>query len=133
MHVVDQYGNTVADGTAVVASQLGGTGILTGTFTELMIGGNATFNDFQYHKSADPFQIVFTSNTYTVTSTPITMSAGLVTAVTIATAPASTGTVDNPLSTSPVINLKDQYGNNAPGIGVAASLGERWFRHCATW
>jgi len=124
VHVVDQYSNNVP-GVTVTASLNSGTGIFTpaSTLTEVSDGGgNATFTNIGYEKSADNFTIKFADGGLNVTSGTLIMNAGLVTAVTIATAPASTGTVDNPLTTQPTINVVDQYGNNvAAGTTVTAS------------
>ena len=59
-----------------------------------------------------------TSNAQTFTVNP-----GLAFTLDITTQPAGTGSVDDPLTTQPVVNVKDQYGNNvADGTTVTASL-----------
>ena len=133
VHIVDQYGNNVAAGTAVTAYLFSGTGVLTpgSTLTETTVGttGDATFTNIGYEKAADPFVIGFDSwNTILATSEyafsgSLTILPGAAKTLTLSPGtPASTGTVDNPLSTQPIVNVVDQYGNNVvAGTLVTAS------------
>ncbi|HCC06128.1 TPA: hypothetical protein DEP94_02090 [Candidatus Nomurabacteria bacterium] len=92
VHVVDQYGNLVVNGTTVTASKLTGTGTLRTTLTATTVSGDATFTDLAYDK-IDSFTIRFTSNTHTVDSASLSVIAGAATKVNVETAADGSGTV----------------------------------------
>jgi len=123
IHVVDQYGNNVVDGVTVTASIVTGTGTLRNV-TATTVNGDATFTNLGYSKSGEAFTLKFTANGHdSATSSNVgPMTQGAVSAITILTQPAGTATVDNALTTQPVIHVVDQYGNNMSGTTVTAVL-----------
>ncbi len=52
----------------------------------------------------------------------ITITPGIPADVIISTQPAGVNSVDDPLTTQPIINVQDQHGNNVPGETVTAVL-----------
>ncbi|TRZ52542.1 hypothetical protein D4S03_03265 [bacterium] len=126
-HVVDQFGNNVADGVTVNASLVAGTGTLRNTSVTTSGGaGNATFTTLGYSKSGETFTMKFTANgNDSVPSSSVgPLVPGAAITLAINTQPANTnGTVDSALQQQPIINVVDQYSNNvANGVTVTAVL-----------
>lgn len=131
INVLDQFNNLVTDSTAVItASRSSGSGtrpLKGATAAPLQataIGGVATFSGLKYEEAV-AISITFTNDSLTpATSGSIIVSPNVPAIVTFTTQPQSSAgnTVDNILSTQPIIKVVDGYGNNvADGTGVILS------------
>ena len=124
IYVVDQYDNPVADDTVVTAVLVDGTGTLRNA-TSTTAGGTATFSNLGYSKSGEVFSAQFTSNEKTTgdSNSVTALLAGLPITLTIGQQPAGVQAVTDPLTTQPIVNAVDQFGNNVgDGVTITASL-----------
>jgi hypothetical protein len=109
---IDQYGNALPDQTALTTFAI--TGGAGGSFA------GATYNP----QFVGSWTVTGTSTTVpTVSDTSsITVTPGAPAAISISTQPAGTNSVDDPLTTQPVIHVQDAFGNANPAVTVTASL-----------
>ncbi len=129
INVLDQFGNVVTDSTADITAtkhpDSDTTYALLGTLTATAVNGVATFSDLNYQK-ATSISIDFTSDSLApVTSGSIVVSPAAPYAIIFTTQPATVSgeTVDNPLSTQPIVSVQDAFGNMvADGASVVLSL-----------
>jgi len=126
IHILDQFGNLVTDSSAVVTAAKHSdaySDVLKGILTATASGGIATFSDLNYEK-ATSITIDFSSDSLTpVTSGSIAVSPANPATVEFAQQPTSTDTVDSPLSTQPIVSVKDIFGNNILSGSVILSVG----------
>ncbi|TRZ52543.1 hypothetical protein D4S03_03270 [bacterium] len=118
VHVVDQYGNIVVNGTVVTASKASGSGTLRTTLTATTASGDATFTDLAYNK-LDTFSIIFTANGHTVTSGDLTVIHGAATKINVETLADGSGSIKGDTSLTSGANFtvygvtRDVYDNYA--------------------
>ena len=123
--VLDQFANP-KNGIIVTAARGAGTGSLRGTLTATSgINGQAAFSGLGYSKSGEAFSLHFTVNSsIAVDSASLgPLAPGAAKTISILTAPAANGSVDDNLTTQPVIRVVDQYANVKDNISVSASIG----------
>ncbi len=118
LQLQDQFGNALTnDNTTVVTATANGSNTLVGTTIVTATNGVVTFTDLAYNTS-ETITITFTAGAASVTSNPIVVGAGAVTALVFTTEPA-TAVVGLPFTTYPVVQTVDQFGNpstfNLPG------------------
>src|ERR1700752_1241330 len=107
--------------TAVLGNDPGGS--LAGTTTILTRGGRATFTDLSITGAVGSYTLQFTSPGLTgTTSAAIALSAGDPAALTIRRQPPATAVSWQPLSTQPIVEVRDGGGNLLDGVGVDASI-----------
>ncbi|MFA6170975.1 MAG: Ig-like domain-containing protein [Patescibacteria group bacterium] len=116
--IVDQFGNLISedDLSVITATRNSASGSrdLGGTLTATVSGGIATFTNIVYTEAVT-IALNFSSDSLTpVTSNSIAVAPNVPSVVTFSTAPAAviTDTVDNPISTQPIVLVKDAYENN---------------------
>jgi hypothetical protein len=127
IQIVDQFGNLINedDTTVVTATRNGGSGsrVLLGTLTATAVDGVAIFTDLKYEEAAT-IKIDFSSGILApATADNIVVAPNIPAVVTFTIQPASIGTVDNILTTQPIVGVVDAYSNNvADGTNVVLSL-----------
>ena len=135
-------GNVVVPGATVTITVIDGTDeSLTGTRTCVTaVTGVCTFTDLAYTKT-DQFQLRYTASLYGATGgsadgSAITLVADTPHTLTIGQQPANVnGLVTAVIQTQPIINAKDQYGNNCQNgveITTAKSTGTGTLRGTTT-
>lgn len=127
IHVTDQFNNDVADGTAVTASVVSGTGpALRNTATTTLGAGVATFTTLGYNKAAEPFTLKFSSNSND-SDTSDTVSAliyGVPHHLAYDVQPSNVR-VNTAITPAVKVSIRDQYdntrtGQNGTGVSVYA-------------
>jgi len=106
--VVDQFGNNVANGTTVTATETSG-GNLNGTATAptaTTTGGVATFSGLFVTNTSGSVTLTFTANGHTVNSSSINVSPGA-----IASYAVGAGTATRAAAFNVTVTAKDAYGN----------------------
>jgi len=127
VNIVDQFSNLIIsnDETSIVTAARNpatGSQTLYGTLTATAVDGVATFTDLSYQEAAT-IKINFSSGDLTLTtSDDIAVSPNIPATATFTTQPSNSGgTVDNILSTQPVVKIVDAYGNNVAATDVTLS------------
>lgn len=121
----DFSGNAVATAGVLVTATVSAGGSVTNATATTNAGGLATFSGLAITGPAASYTLTFSAaGTGNLASNPIALGAGTATQLAFTTAPPAAATNGTPLSSQPVVELRD--GSNNPvataGVNVTASL-----------
>jgi uncharacterized protein YjdB len=127
VEIRDAFGNLTTSSTVVTASLFSGSGTLTGTLTATAVNGVATFTNVQVDGLGAHAISFAAAGLTSATSAVFQVVAGAPTQLVVVTQP-SNGVSSLPLTTQPVIEVRDATGNittsNAPiSAAVASGVG----------
>ena len=112
VRVVDVSGNTVTTATgSMTATITSGAGATLVGATAPISAGIATFTALGLNGTAGRFTLQFSDGTRTISSSPITLSAGAATALSFSTAPSAAARNGVPFAAQPVVRVIDRSGN----------------------
>ncbi len=120
----DGAGNPVLlAGVSVTATVASGGGTLGGTTSVLTnASGQATFTNLVLTGTVGTHTLLFAANGYTgITSNAVLLVAGAATQLALTTAPSSSAQSGVAFATQPVVQLRDQSGNNVSTAGVTVT------------
>ncbi len=120
----DGSGNDVKTaGVTVTASIASGGGVLGGTVSQLTNGsGKAVFTNLSVTGTVGARTLLFAASGFTgVTSNSITLTPGAATQLALTTAPSSAAQSGIAFPTQPVVQLRDQSGNDVSSAGVTVT------------
>lgn len=123
VQVRDAGGNLVDDIEVTAALSGGSGGTLGGTTTVRAQGGVAAFTDLAIAGTSGSYTLVFTSpGASPATSAAVAIAAGDPATLTIRRQPPATAVSWQPLTTQPIVEVRDDGGNLLDAIEVSASV-----------
>jgi alpha-tubulin suppressor-like RCC1 family protein len=125
--VIDQYNNVVTTATGSATMQMGfnpGLGTLSGTTTQALTGGVATFNDLSINKAAPSYTLSATSGSFNaVNSTPFNVFAGAPAKLTFAFSMAGIDYASmTPIGPPVHVNVRDALDNVVQTVSTSVTL-----------
>ena len=112
VRIVDADNNTVLDATGTITSNIAtGTGAVLANTTARITAGVATFSGMKLTGTTGTFTLHFVEGSRYIASDDITLVAGEATSLQLTDGSPSSGTNGVPLSTQPIVTVRDVGGN----------------------